>query len=87
MSTYLYLRCDAHDPPMYSDNVAQHPQDELPWLLDKIAHRNELATTEPIYTWTTGFEWWEANLIAFFKQHPKCPITIEDEYGTEYPAI
>ena len=82
MSTYLYLRCDAHDPPIESSQeVGQHLYD-LPLIRECIAKRKS--------TWLEGDDapedYFEASAWRFLRDHPNCPISIEDEYGREHPV-
>lgn len=85
MSTWLYLRCDAHTPPLYSEDVGQHLYD-LPNIGQYIAGRDFLASEEnPVYDGTPASHF-GGNAQAFLKEHPKCPLSIEDEYGHEHPT-
>ena len=82
MSTYLYLRCDAHDPPLRSgQEVGQHLYD-LPLIRECIGKRQS--------AWLEGYEppedYFEASAWRFLREHPHCPISIHDEYGREHPV-
>lgn len=85
MSTYMHLRCDAHDPPLFSEDVGQHHWD-LPTIRQFIDNREALAREDmPLYDGTPRAHF-DANARCFFKEHPHCPIAIEDEYGEEHPT-
>lgn len=77
MSTYLYLVCNDHTPPLHSDGeVGQHLTD-LPRIRAEISKRDVFvaaAEHHPSYDYFTG------NAARFFSQHPRCAIGIVDEY-------
>ena len=85
MSTYLYLECADHNPPLLSDGeVGQHLY-SLPRIRREIAERNllaALAKSEIEHSYDSHFT---STAARFFAQHPHCRIGIRDEYGTEYP--
>lgn len=85
MSTYLYLECLEHDPPLSSDGeVGQHLYD-LPRIRREIADRDlfvTLARSEIGYGYDHHFT---SNAVRFFAQHPNCRIRIVDEYEIEHP--
>ena len=76
MSTYLYLECLDHDPPLKSEGeVGQHLYD-LPRIQREVACRS--AGDEHHF---------ERNAAAFMTLHPHCTIGIRDEYGHQHPAM
>lgn len=85
VSTYLYLECRAHNPPLSSHGeVGQHLHD-LPRIRREIAERNlfvALARADVDHTFDHHFT---RNAARFFCQHPYCRIAIRDEYGMEHP--
>ena len=79
MSTYLYLECHAHQPPITSDGeVGQHLYD-LPAIREYIKHRAALA--EVLYLDGVNMTSYASAAASFLKQHPNCPLRIGDEYG------
>ena len=84
MSTYLYLECLDHDPPLRAgDESGQHLYD-LPRLRREIADKHVL-----LQHWDT--EWtgsWSFtnNTLRFLSSHLDCRIGIVDEYGQRYPV-
>ena len=86
MSTYLYLECLDHDPPLSSnDEVGQHLYD-LPRIRREIADRElfvKMAESGLDYTWDRYFT---GNAARFLVQHPHCRIGIRDEYRREHPV-
>lgn len=84
MSTYLYLECLDHNPPLQSDGeVGQHLA-SLPRIRREIAERDLLAAlvkSEIEHRYDSHFT---STAARFFAQHPHCRIGIRDEYGTEY---
>lgn len=87
MSTYLYLECQDHNPPMRSDGeVGQHLYD-LPRIWREIADRAlfvALQRSEIEFSYDHHFT---SNAARFFTQHPDCRIRIFDEYGLEHPTV
>lgn len=85
MSTYLYLVCPLHEPPLRSaDEVGQHLSD-LPTIRDYIADRQALAAA--MENWKIpSSEYFRRAAATFLQAHPNCPVTIADEYGTTHPV-
>lgn len=95
MSTYIYLLCLDHDPPLQAeDESGQHLYD-LPRIRAEIADREALA--ERRYDLTTEYQrigsqdprsgevYFASHSAAFLAQHLTCRIGIRDEYGREHP--
>jgi hypothetical protein len=82
VSTYIYLQCLDHDPPLRAeDESGQHLYD-----LDEI--RRDIADRETMiryYRTGTSFAYFQQHTARFLAQHEKCRIGIADEYGVEYP--
>lgn len=78
MSTYVYLRCEDHDPPLRaSDESGQHLYD-LEQIRADIANRVAIvAALEDDWTVDDSFRRATARFLA---KHPKCRIGIVDEY-------
>lgn len=79
VSTYMYLECQDHDPPLLSyDEVGQHRYD-LPRIWDQIRGCDQvLADGE-------DSDYFAYNARRFLAQHRDCRITVRDEYGEEHP--
>lgn len=88
MSTYMYLECLEHDPPIRSDSeVGQHTYD-LRDIQEYVARREELVSIhemESVVSLNETGTRWPNTAMYFFAQHPKCRIRIVDEYGRLYP--
>lgn len=83
MSTYLYLRCSAHEPPLLSaDEVGQHLRD-LDRITGWIAERDALVATHRDHS---PSDYFLAHAVTFFAAHPHCEIDVVDEYGFEHPV-
>lgn len=90
MSTYVYLVCLDHEPPIIaSEESGQHLSD-LPRIRAEIADRENVADAEARYdTFHCGWDmdaYWRANSAKFLAAHPKCRIGIRDEYGDNHPT-
>lgn len=84
MSTYLYLECKCHNPPLRSDDVGQHLYD-LPRIRKEIKHRalfSAILSAELDVSYGHHFT---SNAARFLCEHKHCGIGILDEYGEEYP--
>lgn len=88
MSTYLYLQCDSHTPPLQSAHeVGQHLRD-LPRIHDEINRRADLyrAHQNGYLGYETDYGSQFANTLrTFLIQHPHCDLRIVDEYGDTHP--
>ncbi len=91
MSTWMYLECLDHDPPLQADGeVGQHTYD-LPDIQRYIADRRRYETeadNDTTYAWPRQYgHHFERNAAEFLVQHRKCRIGIRDEYGdNDYPT-
>jgi hypothetical protein len=83
VSTWLYLECLEHDPPLQAgDESGQHLYD-LPQIRADIADREGL-----VADWLKGAspeDYFRSNSARFLTQHTRCRIGIRDEYGREHP--
>ena len=90
MSTWIYIRCESHDPPLESeDESGQHLYD-LPQI------RADIADRERLVEWYTGdnasglwyeLEYFRRHTVKFLAKHQRCQIGIRDEYGREWPLV
>lgn len=82
MSTYLYLRCQDHTPPIEAaDESGQHLYD-LPQIRTDIANREAL-----VAAWRDDVQpddYFRRHTVRFLAQHPACRLAIWDEYGREH---
>lgn len=92
MSTYLYLRCENHDPPLVAtEESGQHTYD-LPRIRAEIADRENVADPDAMYGGDLGdpFDseaYFRAHSARFLADHLACRIGIVDEYGRYHPVI
>lgn len=79
MSTYLYLRCDSHDPPLENDSQSGQHLYDLDQIFRDIEDRELIvaAWNDDMYP-RDSFRYATA---AFLAGHPHCQITVVDEYG------
>ena len=84
MSTWIYLRCTCHNPPLIApDESGQHLYD-LPQIREDIANREWLAENFDDVVNDLGY--FRLNSARFLKDHPRCVIDIVDEYGKTHPV-
>ena len=87
MSTYVYLECLDHAPPLRSyDEVGQHLYD-LPRIRKEIAMRDHFVEIDKLDNPTDYGHFFTRHAVTFLVQHPKCRIGIRDEYGREHPVV
>lgn len=90
MSTYLYLVCDEHDPPLLSaDEVTQHTNKdgELDKIRGWVANRAELIRLRKEQDDSTYSDYFQTHAITFLVQHPKCHLSAVDEHGEKYEVM
>lgn len=86
VSTYLYLECQDHTPPLLSHGeVGQHLSD-LPRVREEITRRDLFDSMAKADLWPDHGSHFTSNAVSFLVQHPHCRITIRDEYGVEHPV-
>lgn len=96
MSTWMYLECQDHDPPIRAvDESGQH-YDDLPRIRHEIAHRAETVAwaddPDTYKHWRDGgrdaglFDadsYFKERSAAFLRQHPTCTVRIINEYDVD----
>lgn len=81
MSTYVYLECQNHEPPLRaSEESGQHLHD-LPQIRRDIADRDVLVRLYAESDWLDLGDYFRNNTIRFLAEHPRCDLGIRDEYG------
>lgn len=88
MSTWVYLTCRDHEPPLLAaDESGQHLYD-LPRIRQEVADREQIADAN--HWWQGGDGdpdgYFRANSARFLAAHARCRIGITDEYGREHPT-
>ncbi|AVO26064.1 hypothetical protein SEA_Phreeze_86 [Mycobacterium phage Phreeze] len=87
VSTFLYLQCDSHEPPIRSDGeVGQHLYD-LSDIRGYIANRDLLAQIVDMDLGVNFDSHFASNAAYFLQKHRACKISIQDEYGKQYDTI
>jgi hypothetical protein len=85
VSTYIYLQCLDHTPPLRAaDESGQHLYD-LPQLRADIANRDRIAAAAAD-GWVTP-EYFRAATARFLVEHPTCRLGIIDEYDQTHPLL
>lgn len=81
MSTYLYLTCLEHDPPLLSqDEVSQHAHTEIGRVREWVKNRKSIV--ELRHAEVVGYDdYFLNNAITFLQSHLDCRIGGKDEYG------
>ena len=93
MSTYIYLVCLDHDPPLIAEEESGQHFYDLPRIRGEIKNREEIVRVyDDRYDLRYKSDWGEKSIEAYFRirsarflsRHPKCHIGIRDEYGRDY---
>ena len=79
MSTYLYLQCANHEPPIQADDESGQHLYDLEQIREDIANRDQLINA--VQLGMTSDIRYRNNTLRFLTRHPKCDIQIIDEYG------
>ena len=87
MSTWLYLECLDHDPPLRSEGESGQHLYDLPDIRADIAIRDELATVANAGGgWIDRGDHFRNNTLRFLLAHPRCHLGIRDEHGENHPT-
>lgn len=89
MSTYLYLRCDSHQPPIDSEHEAGQHLRDLEHIRQDVANRHAIADAigrGMAPGGDTDLYFQESNR-RFIIQHVNCDLKILDEYGRFYELV
>lgn len=84
MSTWLYLRCLDHDPPLIADGESGQHLYDLPQIRDDIANREDIVRYIEDDVWPDDNRF-QMNTYRFLHAHPKCRVDIVDEYNKTHP--
>lgn len=85
MSTWIYLRCEDHTPPLTADAESGQHLYNLPQIRADIANRDAIVAAVE-----DGFitdDYFRRHTARFLIKHPKCRLSIQDEYGVEHPLV
>ena len=84
MSTYMYLTCIDHDPPIRArEESGQHYYD-LPRIRAEVADRHGLVARLQSGARSEHYDnYFTRNSALFLRYHPSCRIRIETEYGED----
>lgn len=86
MSTYLYLVCHSHTPPLQASRESGQHLYDLPTIRADIANRVWIAEAERSDR-GIDFGYFGGATATFVAAHEDCTIGIRDEYGVDYPLI
>lgn len=81
MSTWLYLACIDHEPPLVADGESQqHAADwQIAHIRSMVERRAELIAVDMgIFEVPNDYD---RNTLRFLRQHPSCRVALQSEYG------
>lgn len=88
MSTYFYLQCVSHDPPLQSESEVEQHWTPFLDVIRGIVRDRELGEFKQPWQVINGpaqpysiHDFWEAVAHAFVQAHPTCRIELVSEYG------
>jgi len=82
MSTYVYLECLDHNPPLRADGESGQHLSDLPQIrADIIGRSSVIASLRD--GWSPG-DHFRINTARFLTDHERCRIGIRDEYGAAH---
>lgn len=99
MSTYLYIECTDHDPPLISRREAGQHLRNIPDVLKEIRTREPRTAGETFesleelsldklyrkYPPELSIDaYFSWNIATFMLEHPYCSLVVRDEYGKKY---
>lgn len=88
MSTWVYLECLDHDPPLRSDGESGQHLTDLPQIRSDIANRDLIvAAVKADFEIGELEHHFRRNTVRFLVQHPSCRVGIRDEYGSEHATV
>ena len=85
MSTYIYLVCLDHDPPLIAEEESGQHLYDLPRIREELVNRNETLNSKEWHGGNDMNQYFRIRSARFLSRHPKCHIGIRDEYGRDYP--
>lgn len=84
MSTYIYLQCLDHEPPLVADDESGQHLRDLDRIREDIRNRESLVAAVDEYGNTTVDDYFGKHSQKFLTVHKNCSIGIVDEDGVEY---
>lgn len=85
MSTWIYLHCLDHDPPLSADaESGQHLGFNVDQAVQDITDREKIIAAAAIDCHPDDH--FRRNTARFLIHHPRCRIGIRDEYGQWHPT-
>ena len=85
MSTYVYLECLDHDPPLPADAESGQHLYDLSQIREDISNREGVVAALALDM--TPDDYFRRNTARFLARHQGCRIGIRDEYGVVHPVI
>lgn len=81
MSTWFYLQCENHDPPIRAARESGQHYRDLQQIFAALDNRDTVIRTWNCFaTPRASFPW---NTAKFIVTHPHCTITVQSETGQE----
>lgn len=82
MSTWIYLQCADHNPPLVApDESGQHLYD-LPQIFADLRDRGRIVTN--CHDGIFPDDYFRKHTAEFMAQHPQCRIEVWDENGRQH---
>lgn len=82
MSTWMYLQCEDHDPPMRADDESGQHWYDVPQIIADVKDRDYMARLHAD-TYGEGLAYFRKHTARFLAAHPKCRVTLWTQYDEE----
>ncbi len=83
MSTYVYLACLEHTPPLVADEESEQHL-TLDAIRADLANRDLILKAVEAGYRVSADDYFRDHTVGFLVQHPRCRIGIRDEHGRWY---
>ena len=81
MSTWLYLVCEDHNPPIRADDESGQHLYDLPQIRADLADRASVIEQWEHDEFDVDGDYFRRHTARFLAGHRECAISIRDEYG------
>ena len=85
MSTWLYLACDSHEPPLVADDESGQHLTDLPQIRADLANRDLIVKARELDYVPDATDHFRRGTANFLARHASCDIGIVDEDGRRWP--
>lgn len=85
MSTWMYLQCEDHNPPLRAEGESGQHWYDVPQIIADVADRAALLSA--IDSGMTVDDYFRRHTFRFLGAHRDCRVTLWTEYGEEVDLV